>query len=76
MMIGGLLALTVCQGSCSKSESDDIVAPEEPVEEEVTPNEPLSNEDNEEGTEAAAVTVVGMDKATGAVFFIGQFMGD
>ena len=43
MMIGGLLALTVCQGSCSKSESDDIVAPEEPVEEEVTPNEPLSN---------------------------------
>ena len=47
MMMGGLLALTVCMGSCSKSESDDIVAPEEPVEEEVTPNEPLSNEDNE-----------------------------
>lgn len=45
-LMGVVLMMTVCTSSCSKGDSEDIT-PEESVNEEVTDNEPLSNENNE-----------------------------
>ena len=46
LWMGVVLMMTVGTSSCSKGDSEDIT-PEESVNEEVTDNEPLSNENNE-----------------------------